>query len=666
MARGYNRTGASMNRSKSPTRFFQTCLGVFQGGGCRGAAFAGAFAAARARNVGFAGVAGTSAGSIAAALVGAGASSESLMKSLKELNFVALLRNPIPVAQPPAGWRVRVVLKVAGMVKSDLRRAATVLKFRGMYSSEGIEQWLNDELKKLLPSAGSRVKFKHMTIPTYVVAADILTNDVKIWSSSDTPEEDVAFAVRCSCSIPGFFQPPDGRYMDGGILSNLPSFVFSGREFSQSQPLAKRILAFTLVSTRNDNAVPTSSKEFFDAMMSTIIDGASRLQERLVSPVHQIMIDTGSIQATDFDKMDDESINGLVSRGEEATNAFFDDELGRVQAAAQPPGLLSDEEEVYAAITEAADEVLTTNVMISDEKSWWAYKLFPTLLAWRMDGVPIRILLAACSSSDTHELYRRRLLRAMGAELNIAGTIPFRGFILNPDHATFARAIIRIAATPQNSNAAIRYRAPVDTSAISTLAMSILRMWRNDPHVRAVTPKIVSISEQVVLEKLRKHVGAYVKNDTQLSMETVPLESIFLMTKYVRGYKYKQIVQLFNRFYKASLRHFESAEVNYGDGFGTVVTPPVVEFTGGRYFIVQGNTRALYCYKNDIPELRCVTVRNAGMPLPSNQQISLKSVIIGGRNISTEDRFGGSIDPDFRDIEHATHIPDETLKDVQI
>jgi predicted acylesterase/phospholipase RssA len=55
------------------TRFFRTCVGVFQGGGCRGAALAGAYQEAVARGVTFAEVAGTSAGSIVAALIGAGA-----------------------------------------------------------------------------------------------------------------------------------------------------------------------------------------------------------------------------------------------------------------------------------------------------------------------------------------------------------------------------------------------------------------------------------------------------------------------------------------------------------------------------------------------------------------------------------------------------------------
>src|SRR5215471_15011302 len=168
-----------MSQPKSSTRFFQTCLGVFQGGGCRGAAFAGAFAAACARKVGFAGVAGTSAGSIAAALVGAGASPDSLMKSLKELDFMKLLRDPVAVPEPPAGWAARTGLKLAGIVKPDLNEAARILKYRGMYSSEGLEEWLNDELKKLLRRAGNRVKFKDLPIPTFVVAADIITNDVK-------------------------------------------------------------------------------------------------------------------------------------------------------------------------------------------------------------------------------------------------------------------------------------------------------------------------------------------------------------------------------------------------------------------------------------------------------------------------------------------------------
>jgi len=91
------------------TRFFQTCFGVFQGGGCRGAAFVGALEQATARGVDFAGVAGTSAGSIVAALLGAGATPDYLRKVLQELSFMGLLEDPEPVAGERAGIAGRPV-----------------------------------------------------------------------------------------------------------------------------------------------------------------------------------------------------------------------------------------------------------------------------------------------------------------------------------------------------------------------------------------------------------------------------------------------------------------------------------------------------------------------------------------------------------------------------
>jgi hypothetical protein len=111
----------------------------------------------------------------------------------------------------------------------------------------------------------------------------------------------------------------------------------------------------------------------------------------------------------------------------------------------------------------------------------------------------------------------------------------------------------------------------------------------------------------------------------------------------VRGYKFKQIQQLFDLFDRAGMNCFDTAEVRYTDRLGTFVTPPVVEFTGGRFILVQGNTRALYCFRNGIEDLRCIVVRDHRAPLPSNQRIELSDVLIGGRTISTADRYGGDI-----------------------
>ncbi|MBL8315062.1 MAG: patatin-like phospholipase family protein [Rubrivivax sp.] len=64
------------------TSYFAHCWGVFEGGGVRAAAHAGAFAAAKSAGVTFGRVAGTSGGSIVAALVAAGATPQVLTEEL--------------------------------------------------------------------------------------------------------------------------------------------------------------------------------------------------------------------------------------------------------------------------------------------------------------------------------------------------------------------------------------------------------------------------------------------------------------------------------------------------------------------------------------------------------------------------------------------------------
>ena len=74
------------------TNHFTNVLGVFQGGGVRGAALAGAYAEAHARGVRFSAVAGTSAGSIVAALIAAGAPPKYLHLLLYRLTLEAQKR----------------------------------------------------------------------------------------------------------------------------------------------------------------------------------------------------------------------------------------------------------------------------------------------------------------------------------------------------------------------------------------------------------------------------------------------------------------------------------------------------------------------------------------------------------------------------------------------
>lgn len=69
------------------TKYFTSCKGVFQGGGCKAIAYVGAYKKAYERGVFFSELAGTSAGSIIAAFIAGGAKPEYLEKVVRNLNF---------------------------------------------------------------------------------------------------------------------------------------------------------------------------------------------------------------------------------------------------------------------------------------------------------------------------------------------------------------------------------------------------------------------------------------------------------------------------------------------------------------------------------------------------------------------------------------------------
>ena len=126
-------------------------------------------------------------------------------------------------------------------------RVASFATHQGMYSSKPIEDWVAGKLAELVPNAKPPIRFADLKIPVWIVATDLLRGDAKVWSTERTPDDSVASAVRASCAIPVFFDPVDQRYVDGGVVSNLPSFVFTP-EVLENMPYGARILAFALVA----------------------------------------------------------------------------------------------------------------------------------------------------------------------------------------------------------------------------------------------------------------------------------------------------------------------------------------------------------------------------------------------------------------------------------
>src|SRR5829696_6663712 len=152
------------------TKYFQNCLGVFQGGGCKGSAYVGAYKEAVKWGVTFSELVGTSAGSIIAALIGAGATPEELESIINELDFKEFLNPPIKINQyqPP---------KYSKFVKfiplNFVRKYQNILTNLGLYNSQYLREWLDNKLAELLPEKTRPIKFKDLIIPTNIVVTDL-------------------------------------------------------------------------------------------------------------------------------------------------------------------------------------------------------------------------------------------------------------------------------------------------------------------------------------------------------------------------------------------------------------------------------------------------------------------------------------------------------------
>lgn len=225
---------------------FKNCLGVFQGGGCKALAFVGAYGEAKSRGVNFSEVAGTSAGSIFAALIAAGATPQYMENLINDIDFNRF-NHPIDknLSNKYGFNKYKYSRKIAGRIFKKNKIISNILNFVdniGLFSSEELELWLNDELKTLLNIENKTVTFKDLKIPLHVIATDLIKKKQKIWNEN-TPDISVAYAVRCSCSIPLYFQPVNMEFVDGGLVSNLPSF-----SLNNGVGHFEKILCFTLSS----------------------------------------------------------------------------------------------------------------------------------------------------------------------------------------------------------------------------------------------------------------------------------------------------------------------------------------------------------------------------------------------------------------------------------
>ena len=228
---------------------------VFQGGGVKGIAYAGVLSALPA-GCRVDSVAGTSAGAIVAALVAVGKTPEQLRELLADPALFSLLSK----AERDRAQRIIRVIKELGALLDQpaspkrtrriarwmttplrmsrlgarhwriLRDLRQIWNERGLHSSRDLRVWLENAI-------GPNKTFDDIVVEDLkIVAADVTGREFKVFERRRHGGMKIVDAVHASASIPVFFRPfltaaEAEALVDGGILSNFPSFLFAQSEY---------------------------------------------------------------------------------------------------------------------------------------------------------------------------------------------------------------------------------------------------------------------------------------------------------------------------------------------------------------------------------------------------------------------------------------------------
>ncbi|TVY11472.1 patatin-like phospholipase family protein [Paenibacillus cremeus] len=297
---------------------------VFEGGGVKGIALAGAVSAVEQLGIGFHQVAGTSSGAIIASLVAAGYKSEELKQIIEATPFSTFLQRSRIFDTKLIGPLARLFIK------------------KGLYSGEALEHWIYN----LLLAKGIRTfgDLKHNQLR--IIASDIsgrkllvLPDDIAQYGV-DPHRFLIAKAVRMSTSIPYFFDPvvirkaPDKRLpgesfpqqfvyiVDGALLSNFPLWLFDTPETPALDKMIPTI-GFQLVGRGEGKPnVIYGPLTMMKALFSTMLDAHDERYIQEVNRFRTIKIPTMGISVTEFNITEEHSLQ-LFESGQKATQAFF-------------------------------------------------------------------------------------------------------------------------------------------------------------------------------------------------------------------------------------------------------------------------------------------------------------------------------------------------------
>ena len=274
-----------------------TCL--FGGGAIRGAAYAGAVKALEELNIIPENIGGSSVGSIVAALMAVGYNADDIKEIFLDVNF-DLFRDF------QFGLGPKFALS-KGEVFLEWIRDLIEKKFYG----ENYEKGKN-----------KAVTFSELEKNLYIITTDLSNFECKEFSKLETPDFEIATAVRISCSMPGLMKPLEYNntlLVDGDLQKSVPMWRLSKNLVSDDE----RILEFRL-----EGDYEGSDKNALD-YVNTIYSCITSIATSFIVDCYgkkdkydYIVINTGDVIVVDFN-YPREKREDLVKSGYTQTMEYF-------------------------------------------------------------------------------------------------------------------------------------------------------------------------------------------------------------------------------------------------------------------------------------------------------------------------------------------------------
>lgn len=648
-----------------------SCMAVFQGGGCKAVAYIGAYKAIQQHGIVISEVAGTSAGSIIAALIAVGSSPDDIKRFLDSVNYneiakvnfkrrglwciLLLLACIVMVVIPNWGdynSMVRILLLIFTCI-AILLLLLPLFCSLGYNSTKTLRKELNKELCARVGKTGEKdtVCFKDLYMPLSVVTSDLKHNKEKIFSSRKNPRMNVSRAVCSSCAIPFFFQPISRIFVDGGMVSNSPIHIFA------HHPSYHRILNFQLREVSKEGN-EKSLRTFLNRLISTIIDGATDIQESFGIRVDHIVIPVQGLTSTSFNNLvKKEIVQKAINTGFETT----EQELQKIQEQeihSLHANALNDElksyDQLYSLIATYSKGTVS-EVVISASDTKWVWHLYPTLIKWANDNAAIYVYYPDNIKTTTEETERQYFLRSLGCSLTPLPELEAKAFLIKVGDQWRGAIYNETFNTDTNQFEFVLgcyYDHSIDGTAIQAWANDLQAKSQKDDSVYKGNVSLQQTDNEVIIKPIQSNCPMYC--DADISYKTLKreeLEDLLFLTDKVRLYKYRQIGFLFQLHDNKNLSYFSPTKLIRPSKINALIGPIVIEQEDNKDYVVEGHTRLLYAYMNNIKEIDVLYVKNASsrIAIPND----FKPRTIHQLIVSDDKKHDHSNNPNFRHIEAA-------------